>query len=223
VKVDNSNSNVDNSNSNNGVKEKVALIDLDGVLYDFVGGVLKLKHINRADFLDFWDEHHAGTYDIAKVISKYLTDHEDFTETQMWELIDDSASDFWLDLYTYPGADHFYDMVVDLFGEDNVYFCSTPNNGASAMGKLNALRRDFGPRAARRFILTPHKHLLANAHTVLIDDSDEHIAHFKKHGGHTVLYPRVWNSGARDLDPFEHATRYIMLQLTRIIEDIRLG
>jgi 5'(3')-deoxyribonucleotidase len=152
---------------------KRIFVDMDGVLTDFVGSVCKLFNYN-----DAWPY---GEYDINKVIGQSI-----------WPRLEQEGRKFWSEM---DKTDECNDLMSMLVGKD-YYICTSPTmDPQSAAGKLEWLRKYF-PHAFknRRFVITPWKHFLTGTGNVLIDDSDDQIASWKKAGGIGILLPRPWNA-----------------------------
>lgn len=150
-------------------------IDMDGVIADFVSPSLKAAAIPLShDECLCWD-----------YFSGFMT------EIEFWTAID-SVDGFWDSLVPYSWA---HDLVEMCNRIAPVYFCSAPAWHKSCAGaKVHWLReRGFLKGRADHFILTPHKHLLANSGTVLIDDGQHNIDAFRSAGGHAITFPMPWN------------------------------
>lgn len=149
------------------------LIDMDGVLVDFVGGVENVLGKPKTN----------AYYDIHKWYS--------MSANKFWKTID--THEFWANLEWYAHAKVFYHKILNLNDNKDVYICTSPTlNPECASGKISWMKREFGNNF-RNYIITPHKHLLANKTTVLIDDNDSNIEKFHVAGGRTILFPRPWN------------------------------
>lgn len=169
-------------------------LDMDGVLYDFVGGVLRAFQLETSvyDIRTFWLQNMPGTYETEKVLSAYLGKH--ITDQDMWDKIDVLGNTFWTSLKTFPWARDLYDLSCRLVGQENVHILSSPaRDPVSASGKLQALANFLPPSARRNYILTKHKHYCAGDGRILLDDYPEHIDHFDAHGGYGILVPQPWN------------------------------
>lgn len=159
-------------------------IDMDGVLADFVGGLC-----TKFEYKDAWPN---GEYDVCKVIGQNVWPHLDHN--------------FWVNL---PKTDEA-DEIIKIACQYDYYICTAPTlDPYSAAGKLIWLGRFYPIIAkARRFVITPHKHLLAKGN-ILIDDSDEQIRRWREAGGNGVIIPRPWNA-AYGLDPMLYAKKLTM-------------
>jgi 5'(3')-deoxyribonucleotidase len=147
-------------------------VDMDGVLVDFVGGV--------TDLVGYHDAWPYGEYDICKVVG-----------VNIWPLLEKAGLQWWVDLHPTDEADE----LIQLISHYDYYICTSPTlDPMSAAGKMIWLRSHY-PQIMkdRRFFITPHKHLLAHDHNILIDDSDEQITRWHACGGVGVTMPRPWN------------------------------
>lgn len=154
------------------------LIDMDGVIADFVSPSLKAAAIPLShDECLCWD--YFGGF---------------MTEAEFWAAIE-SVDGFWDSLKPYEWA---YELVERCRRTAPVYFCSAPARHKSCAGaKIEWLRENsFLKGKEDHFILTPHKHLLANPGTVLIDDGQHNIGAFRKAGGQAIMFPMPWNNFA---------------------------
>lgn len=155
------------------------LIDMDGVLFDFVSAACAAHGVSESKIN--WA---ACGFDMYEGLG--------LSVQEFWAEIDAKGESFWSDMELYPWAKALLKSIRQICG-DNFYFCSTPSWAAqSSSGKILALQKNF-PLHSRRFVLTPHKHLLANSETVLIDDSDTNVQNFTAAGGEAILFPQPWN------------------------------
>jgi 5'(3')-deoxyribonucleotidase len=160
------------------------LLDLDGVLVDFVGGALRVHgsqlcpdDINRYDMV--------GVMGVSGV---------DF-----WKPIDAAGPEFWRDLESYPWFDQLYHGLKAL---GRVVLVTQPSwSWHSFAGKKMWLDRVLGP-SFRDYAFIKEKDLLARPTRVLVDDSPHNIASFLAAGGEACLFPQPWNG-----EPAPDATR----------------
>jgi len=158
------------------------LVDLDGVMADFVGAAIRLHRYQPAEILP----NMKGSYDIEKILEIPAQD--------FWGKISEDIL-FWHGLEKTEEADSLLELVTKKpRSPEQVFFCSSPTTDpASHHGKAMWVKNHY-PKYLRRLILCSQKHLLANRDTLLIDDSDANVEAFKKAGGRAVLVPRPWNS-----------------------------
>lgn len=151
-------------------------LDLDGVLADFVGGIL-LAH--GRPWPDRWPP---GHWEMAEVLG--------LTPYQFW--LPACCESFWADLPLTPECSAIVSLAERYSQE--VFLCSTPSQAPESWsGKLRWIGRHL-PAYTRRTILMVDKALLAGPWSCLVDDNDENVARFRAFGGQAVLVPRHWNS-----------------------------
>lgn len=188
--------------------EQVILVDLDGVLVDFVGGALAVlgKSVReRRAILATWPRGVERLYDVLGM------DVDEF-----WEEIRVRGPRFWQGLSAYPWAFHFLDRL-ELYGR--VVICTTPSKDpASAQGKLLWIKNNLGG-GWYDYVLTRDKSLLANERTILIDDFTSNVEAFRAAGGKAAyLFTQPWNAVNE-----EQARADKWEQVNRLIEAIQLG
>lgn len=143
------------------------LLDLDGVLVDFIAGLAKLRGGPRVDPTS-WD---------------CVTPNE-------WSRMDYT---FWRYLPKTPEFDLILSAVEETFGQENVCLLTSPARTQGCLeGKMDWIREHL-PQYSRQFLIGPVKHFCAHDRAVLIDDSEDNCNAFNKAGGDIVLLPRPWN------------------------------
>jgi len=153
-------------------------LDMDGVLTDFVGALCKLYNYD-----DAWP---LGEYDITKVLGPMV-----------WNVITEAGEDFWINMEKTPEADELMHMA----SQYDYYIATSPTlDPYSASGKMHWITMNY-PKALRRLIITPAKHLHARSDTLLIDDSDDQLLKWREAGGIALPMPRPWNSYWKDIEP----------------------
>ena len=161
---------------------KIVFVDLDGVLCDFVGGVLKLHGLEMPNF--------NGAYDISDVLGMSVN--------KFWGAINEK-DDFWATLEKTADSDEILQILEKSFGTSNIFFLSSPqNNSACYKGKIEWVIKNYSAYK-KRLILTGHKHLLASKGRYLVDDSEVNCAKFSSRGGKSFLYGRAWNRSYKGL------------------------
>lgn len=156
------------------------LLDMDGVLADFVGGMVK-AHGLAANPYD--DPQWSGEYDVSRSFGMSLR--------KFWK---PACKDFWKKLDKTPECLQIIELVEFLFGAENVCLLTSPSlETGSASGKFAWIYNNL-PEYQRRFLIGAPKHFCAHGGSVLIDDSDRVVDKFREAGGYAVLYPRPWNS-----------------------------
>lgn len=155
-------------------------LDMDGVLCDFMGRLLRLFGRDVEQTLAQWP---LNEYSPEVVLG--------ITRAAMWDRLDEIGEAFWANLDPYPW---FEELVRWAFAQAEVTVCTCPSNRPPvAFGKILWLQRHLGSDFDLYQIGT-HKHVMARRGTVLIDDSDENCRQFFAAGGHAIVFPRRWNS-----------------------------
>jgi hypothetical protein len=156
----------------------ICFLDLDGVLVDFVAGVL--KHYGLPADTPWPTYHH----------DHVLCERLGLSRDDFWSPCGEA---FWSELsWTAEGRELLHTSEA-CFGPDNVYLLSHP---CPTYGCLEGKKRwvdQHLPDYRGRLFLGAAKHAFAAATKVLIDDSDDNVARFRAAGGHAVLVPRPWN------------------------------
>lgn len=156
------------------------LLDLDGVLVDFVRGMCE-SHGRENPF----DSGHTDYY---------LEKAWGMPESEFWAPSD--CSEWWAELPKTEEADDIVDLVERYFGMENVCILTSPTlSPLSLAGKVEWIKKHY-PEYSRKFLIGPQKHFCANPYNVLIDDHEINIQKFRDHHGIGILVPRPWNSAA---------------------------
>jgi len=154
------------------------LLDLDGVLVDFVGGSCKFY-----GFPDpYLDPTLKGIWDFVK--AKGLKD--------FWKPL---GADFWANLEPTQDMREILRIVESKFGQTNVCLLTSPcpDNLTCPEGKLRWIDK-YMPSYNRQYLMGPRKEFCARSSHWLVDDSDANVDAFRKNGGSACLVPRIWNS-----------------------------
>ena len=167
------------------------LLDMDGVLTDFVGAAITLHGKRPEAILANWPR---GTHWLHEVLKVDLT--------TFWRPLNAQAETFWRTLAPYPWTRAVLDWVESV--PPNWAICTSPSRDPSCpRGKMEWLYANIRP-AFRDVAMTPKKHLLANPRTVLIDDTERMVERFADAGGHSILFPQAWNYKGAMADPWAH-------------------
>jgi 5'(3')-deoxyribonucleotidase len=158
------------------------LLDMDGVLVDFLSGAIESlnKEFDRSITIDQYVKEFGqwGTYDYYGI-----------TVQQFWTAIH-STPDFWFNLKPIPWYDQIYKL---LSGIGDVTIVTAPSEDPDcAKQKLLWLRKhlDIGPD---KVFLGTRKYLMAG-NGILIDDYQKNVESFKLAGGQAILIPSTWNT-----------------------------
>lgn len=158
------------------------LIDMDGVLADFVGGVLTLfgwPESHQAKY-DAWPK---GEYDLAKVLG--------VSNSELWRVVQIEGTSFWKNLKACPEAEQ---LMVEIY-KSRIPFTvvtSPSRDPLCAAGKVYWLQ-NFFDKSFRSYFIGSQKWLLAKEGVLLIDDYDVNCEAFSMHGGKAFTWPRPWN------------------------------
>lgn len=167
------------------------LLDMDGVLTDFVGAAITAHGKRPEAVLAQWPPNTHWLHEVLKV---------DLTE--FWRPLNAQGESFWRNLPSYRWTPAMLEWVETV--PPNWAICTSPSrHPASARGKVEWLYANVRP-AFREVALTPRKHLLANPRAVLIDDTERMVERFEAAGGHAVLFPQTWNRKGAMADPWAH-------------------
>lgn len=192
------------------------LLDMDEVLTDFIGGAVRI-HGAKWGFTraEINAQRRPGEWDIVRPIGRWLRQqghHEPFTPDHFWSAITEAGSRFWIELERLPWAYEMVDLVARYTSDWHIV--TAPSKCATSYsGKVQWLKTEFGPDFDQ-FVITPHKHILANSRAILIDDREKNISSFIEAGGRGILFPNVGNC-LRDLtdDPVKYVTSELVKQL----------
>lgn len=149
-------------------------LDMDGVLVDFTGAVMRL-HGRTYEPRD-WPR---GVWNIHDVL--------DVPESTMWERIDALGAYFWSQLDSFPWT---LDLI-HLVESQSFRIATKPSASVhSYHGKALWLER-YGLKQAA--ILAGDKSLLAQPGRLLVDDSTANCEAWQAAGGTAILFPQPWN------------------------------
>jgi hypothetical protein len=157
------------------------LLDLDGVLTDFVGGAIAAHGI--ADPYADGDNH--GVWDFSEIC--------DIPPSVFWERLD---YEFWANLRWTVDGGAILSFLEAKFGYQNICLLTSPphsNTGDAIRGKIDWVERHL-PKYKRQLLIGPAKEFCAHSGSILVDDADHNVTKFALAGGNTYLVPRVWNS-----------------------------
>lgn len=174
------------------------LLDIDGVLADFVGGALKKCNIEVSPYSK---AENLGNWEVLSLIG--LED-----ESAFWASLD---ADFWANLAIMSDADEIVDICEERFGRKNICLLSSPppyyatidytaSLSACIQGKVRWLEQGRLGRYVRenRVLFGAAKEFCAGTvEHVLVDDRDFNAEQFTLHHGSAFLVPRHWNSAHR--------------------------
>lgn len=174
------------------LKKNQILLDMDGVIADFLGGAIKVlnKDFNRNITIEQYATEFGqwGIYDYYGI-----------TQEQFWESIDRKI-DFWYKLEPITWGRDLYHFLSE-FGE--VTIVTTPNlHPDCASQKLKWLNGYLGIKSNAVF-LGARKYLMAG-NGILIDDYYKNVESFKRAGGEAILIPSNWNTVGLTFDEIKN-------------------
>lgn len=158
---------------------KKCLLDMDGVIVNFVRGAIELHHLSN----NIYDNPEAlGNFDLVALSGLSAKD--------FWKPM---GFDFWNNLHwTYDGQ-NILNLVISKFGKEHICLLTAPCFTEGCMeGKFSWIKRHL-PDFTRNYLMGPRKEFCAKENHYLIDDRDQNIADFNQHGGNGILVPRPWN------------------------------
>ena len=156
------------------------LLDMDGVLCDFVGSAARLFGKNPSYVYANWKgDHDACPAEIG------------VSPEKLWEKIEAEGEAFWTGLEPYPWAKEMYEWLVS---KDDVVILTKPNYHPSCVaGKLAWLYSFTDNPRFGNYLIGPRKDACARPSSLLIDDNDANVESFVKAGGRALLFPQPWN------------------------------
>lgn len=174
------------------------LIDLDGILVDFIAGACELFEVDNP----YKKEEHLGNEHLDQVLK---IEKEVFFKKMGYE--------FWANLGPTCDCFEIIDLLENKFGIDNICILTKPiMTKGCADGKIEWIRKYLPEYYKRKhFLLGPCKHFCASPHALLIDDAAKNINNFALHNGETILVPRPWNKLYR----IRNSVKYIKDELDK--------
>jgi len=164
-------------------KLELILIDIDGVIYDFVNHMLK-THFSFAKCT----EKDIRDYNIAKSLN--------ISKEEFWKACDRAEGIFC--------EGELYSWTNELIATCERYskriaFCTNPGNNPKHWAEKKKFYDKFFVNSGIPFITTQHKESLSLEGVVLIDDFDKNIRKFNSGLGIAITFPQYWNSNNNDL------------------------
>lgn len=151
------------------------LLDMDGVLVDFVGGICAV-HGRDPSTVQTWD---------------FYKDWG-MSEDEFWE---PAGFEFWAGLRPTQEMWCIYHNVLQTYGVLNTYLFTSPSKNRGCVdGKIEWIRTWLGDNWLDRVLFGKPKYLTAGPGRVLIDDNDGNVHRFIEGGGRGLLCPRPWNA-----------------------------
>lgn len=146
-------------------------VDMDGVLVDFVGGII------RAFPEKDWAQWNHQDMMIGDFIGR----------GSFYRKIEGMGMDFWLGLEPFPWTKDLWNLCGQ-YGEHRYILTSPTNDPNCLAGKLSSMYKLFG-KGFRHYVITDFKELCAGPNTILIDDTDKKLSRFAAAGGAIFKWP----------------------------------
>lgn len=163
--------------------ELATFVDMDGLLANFVGGVI--------------DMHPGAPYTHATAPWDVWTPLG-LTDKQFWAT---KTRDFWKKLVPYPEGITLLGRLERLIGQSRIaLFTHAPDIDGAIDGKRDWVKA-HQPFYLRRLLTGEPKFMVAGPTKVLIDDSDANCDAWAAAGGVAVCVPRPWNRRASECLP----------------------
>ncbi len=180
------------------------LLDLDGVLVDFIRGIIEI-HDLRVSTEELY-QYHLGSPDVTEIVQ--------MSPPAFWKPCD---FEFWSKLEWMPDGQEILTYVEQRFGRESITLWTSPSlNYGCIEGKLRWVERHLPRYYKHNVIFGSKKHLGARPDTILIDDSDVNEIKFLERGGKCAKPPRIWNS-------LYHDRNNVMLSLVEQLDSIERG
>lgn len=177
------------------------LLDMDGVLADFVGGICKVHNLPSP----YLDSSSHGIWDTEVLWG--------MSATKFWKPANNL--EFWINLSKTEEADALVSLVSGIFGETNVAILSAPSHDPNCIGGKMTWINKYYPQFQDRLIFGGAKEFLAGPGNYLIDDRDRNIDRFVEAGGIGIPVPRLWNR--------HHRKAHMALEVVETELKIRMG
>jgi 5'(3')-deoxyribonucleotidase len=174
------------------------LLDMDGVLVDFLGGVCRF---------------HNKTYDGHPHNPETQTEQTPWNIEPLFEMTapalwDPLGREFWQNLEPIPHCHEVVEILTRKFGEENICLLTSPIRTDGCIdGKMDWIRKHL-PQFKRQFLIGPAKQFAASPRHCLVDDHAKNIESFRDAGGHVFMFPAPWNHRFKE-HPVEALKRWI--------------
>jgi 5'(3')-deoxyribonucleotidase len=161
---------------------KQCLLDLDGVLLDFV----KAAHAWYGIPYEYEDyPYEVNRWDI---LPSGLDNG--MTTEQFWNGL---TKNFWANVpWMYDGK-QILKAVEKKFGKENVAIMTCPTLSEECSAGKHLWISENLPDYSRRFLIGPAKQFCASPDRVLVDDGNHNVEAYRLQGGPAILVPRKWN------------------------------
>lgn len=148
----------------------------------------------------------------------------EYVEPTKWNYFEEwgmTAAEFWGGIHRWGDAFYRYmvppypwkDDVLRMVGEaDDFVIMSSPSNDPAGYAAKKIWCDKHAPGI--KLIVGSEKHLLAGPDRLLIDDYGNNIIKFANAGGHTLIFPQLWNSN-RVLAETDSRLSFLQRELNR--------
>ena len=151
------------------------LLDLDGVVADFVGGACAVHgrpdyHVTRWSWYDEWGQ----------------------SDAEFWRPIALHGASFYQRFVKpYPWAQDLLRLIKDT---DLPFIIATANplHAGLVASKVDWIRDHVGHDVS--VMMGDRKDLLSSPGRILIDDNDKNVSDFRGRGGEAIIFPQPWNA-----------------------------
>lgn len=159
------------------------LLDMDGVLVDFIGGAKKLHNVHVPNHPHVpATQTEQAPWEIEPIFG--------MSAPELW---DPMGRSFWANLDPLPQMPSIVGQLEARFGEENICLLTSPIRTDGCIdGKMDWIKKHL-PQYRRRFLVGPAKQFCASERHALVDDHAKNIEAFKDAGGYTFLSPAPWN------------------------------
>lgn len=165
------------------------LLDMDGVLANFVGGAIDAhgadERVEEQTAYNFWRDWPTSWAD------RYEWGENTMSDFEFWTAC--SGHDFWAGLKPYSWTVELYSELRKI-APVKIVTAPRSRDAGCFSGKLEWLHSHLGVNSTD-VVFTSQKWLLNGNMNVLIDDHDDQFDNFISHGGDAVIFPQAWNHG----------------------------
>lgn len=161
------------------------LLDIDGVLVNFVAGACRLFGKTEEEIMPFWKK---GEESMCKALG-----HD---QEELWQKIEAAGPKFWIELPVFPWAKEIYRICQEHAPTAFLTF-PTPDPGC-IIGKYEWIKMFTGEKRPRGFLIGDAKDFCACPTNLLIDDQMKNIRSFSAANGITLFFPRPPNDIPED-------------------------
>lgn len=183
------------------MKARNILLDMDGVVCNFVGSCVKLFGKDEDEVRRRWEP---MQFDIEFAMG--------ITKEELWGGIDGAGEEYWSEMMEAPWARRLYSFCTN--AAPTFFLTSPSHDPRSLSGKLKWMKRFTGDDEFRNYLVGPQKFLCAAPGNVLVDDADKNVQAFVEAGGMAITMPSVWNCMYQyDGDPCDYVISQLEMML----------